>query len=625
MHQILNPIRSQTMRTTFRSHTTRDLADEWIGKTLSLCGWVETYRDHGGLLFVHLRDSTGRIQVVFDPDRMSADEFGQARGLRSEDCVRIQGTYIRRPEGADRTQLDHKSTEVEADSVELLGRARHLPFRPQDGHQASEDHRLSHRVVDLRSDSMQQALRARATLIRGLRRNLEAADFLEVETPILARSTPEGARDFLVPSRLQPGACYALPQSPQIFKQLLMVGGVDRYFQLARCFRDEDLRAQRQPEFTQLDLEMSFVDEQDVMSTVEGAMTRAVTALGHDQPAFERLTYAESMARFGTDAPDLRFAVEIQDLTPIFADTQFQVFRRHVERGGAIRGFAVPAACAPTRTDIEAVRSFASTLGAKQPAWARITGPDSIESTIAKFFSGAEIRGIAETMGGQAGDLIFFMASDSAEEVCRVLGRLRLFVGDRFGLRQGPNRFAWVHSFPMFCTDAESGELRAVHHPFTQPSDLDTLMTGDREALLSLLSRSYDLVLNGVEVGGGSLRLHQRETQERVFELLGMDKEVVDQQFGFLLDALDAGAPPHGGLALGVDRLVALLLERESIRDVIAFPKTQSGQCRMSNSPDRVEPHQLTDLHLRPLPTVVKEAAVKEAAPESSIQKTSAA
>ena len=299
-------------------------------------------------------------------------------------------------------------------------------------------------------------------------------------------------------------------------------------------------------------------------------------------------------------------------LTPIFSNTEFQVFRRHVDQGGAIRGFAVPAACKPTRTDIEAVRAYAAGLGAKEPAWARITGPSSIESTIAKFFSEDEIRDIAETMGGQEGDLIFFMASNSAEEVSRVLGRLRLFVGDRFGLRQGPNRFAWVHSFPMFArdpgaTDPATGQLHAVHHPFTQPSDLDALISGDSEALLALRSRSYDLVLNGTEIGGGSLRLHQRQTQERVFELLGMEKSEIEEQFGFLLDALDAGAPPHGGLALGVDRLVALLLDRDSIRDVIAFPKTQSGQCRMSKSPDRVEPQQLIDLHLRPLPTVVKE------------------
>ncbi len=606
------------MRTSLRSHKTHELTDDLIGRTLSLCGWVETYRDHGGLLFVHLRDAGGRIQVVFDPERVSEDAFDLARALRSEDCVRIRGTYVQRPEGNDRTQLDHKSTELEADSVELLGKAQHLPFRPQDGHQAGEDHRLSHRAVDLRSDSMQEALRARAAVIRGLRGSLEDAEFLEVETPILARSTPEGARDFLVPSRLQPGTCYALPQSPQIFKQLLMVGGVDRYFQLARCFRDEDLRAQRQPEFTQLDLEMSFVDEQDVMDTVEAAMTRAVTVFGQETPVFERLTYAESMDRFGTDAPDLRFGVEIRDLTPIFSSTEFQVFRRHVDQGGAIRGFAVPAACKPTRTDIEAVRAHAAGLGAKEPAWARITGPSSIESTIAKFFSDDEIRGIAEAMGGQEGDLIFFMASNSAEEVSRVLGRLRLFVGDRFGLRQGPSRFAWVHSFPMFTTDPATGHLQAVHHPFTQPSDLDTLMSGDRAALLGLKSRSYDLVLNGTEIGGGSLRLHERQTQERVFELLGMDKAVVEEQFGFLLDALDAGAPPHGGLALGVDRLVALLLDRDSIRDVIAFPKTQSGQCRMSKSPDRVEPQQLTDLHLRPLPTVVKEPVPAAAGRASS-------
>lgn len=594
------------MSTAYRTHTTGALDDSLLGQTLKLAGWVETYRDHGGLLFVHLRDRGGRVQVVFDPERLDAELFEAARSLRCEDCIEVEGVFQDRPEGQDRTHLDHSTTELEAGSLSILSRAESLPFRLQDRARAGEDHRLRHRVLDLRSDELQEALRFRAALVRGLRRGLEDEEFLEVETPMLARATPEGARDFLVPSRLQSGSFYALPQSPQIFKQLLMVGGVERYFQLARCFRDEDLRAQRQPEFTQLDLEMSFVDQEDVMGTVETAL-RSIP--GQEDLKIERLTYDEAMARFGTDAPDLRFGMEIQDLTSIFEDTAFKVFKQHLDRGGAVRGLAVPASCAPTRSDIEAVRAFAAGLGAKEPAWAWIRSPESIESTVAKFFSEEECAGIARAMGGQADDLIFFMAGDDPNEIARVLGRLRVFIAERYGLRGGPHRWVWVHDFPMFEADPESGDLQAVHHPFTRPTCLDTLLHGDRDALLALRSYAYDLVLDGVEVGGGSLRIHQRETQEKVFELLGVDPATAQEEFGFLLDALELGAPPHGGLALGVDRLVALLLGRGSIRDVIAFPKTQSGQCAMSQTPTPVEPRRLTELGLRPMPKMVSDSA----------------
>ena len=608
------------MATSHRSHTTAALTDDLLGSTLRLAGWVETYRDHGGLLFVHLRDVGGRVQVVFDPERMSAEAFAVARALRCEDCVQVTGLFQERPEGQDRTHLDHSRTELEATELKVLSRADKLPFRPQDRDRVGEDHRLTHRVMDLRTDDMQQALRYRAAVVRGLRRSLEDQDFLEVETPMLARATPEGARDFLVPSRLQSGTFYALPQSPQIFKQLLMVGGVDRYFQLARCFRDEDLRAQRQPEFTQLDLEMSFVDQDDVMAAVEDALRRlpGQEGLGGEGAGIERLTYDDALARFGTDAPDLRFGMEIQDMTSIFADTEFKVFRKHVDAGGAIRGIAVPASCSPTRSDIEAVRAFAAGLGAKEPAWAWIRGEDTIESTIAKFFSAEESAGIARTMGGQAGDLIFFMAGDDGDEISEVLGRLRLFIAERYDLRQGPHRWVWVYDFPMFEKDAETGRLKAVHHPFTRPVDMDVLFEGDEEALLALRSCAYDLVLDGVEVGGGSLRIHRRDAQEKVFELLGMEPAQVEQDFGFLLDALDAGAPPHGGLALGVDRLVALLLGRDSIRDVIAFPKTQSGQCAMSQAPAPVEARQLTELGLRPMPKMVADPSRRSGAEGSA-------
>ncbi len=577
------------MRTTLRTHILRDINVLLIGAKVRLCGWIETVRDHGGLIFFHLRDYSGRLQVVIDPKIVSTDLWKLAQGLHVEDCLLIEGEIVRRPEGKDRTSLDTKDIELEVRGIDLLSRCIALPFRPQAREEASEEQHLIYRYLDLRSNEMQEALRLRATMIRAMRGYLDRNDFLEVETPVLTRSTPEGARDFLVPSRLQSNQFYALPQSPQIFKQLLMVGGIDRYYQVARCFRDEDLRSNRQPEFTQLDLEMSFVEVEDIVSLIEGMLENVGHAIGIEIAIpIQRISYDEAMRRYGTDAPDTRFGIEITDLTDVFAETDFEVFRRFATKG-AIKAIVVPVACSPSRNDIEAVRTYAASIGSKEPAWGRVGVGGDFESTVAKFWSKKEIHDVVARLHGGEGDLVFFMAGSSEGDVCRVLGQLRLFIADRYGLRsqQRSFEFVWVCRFPMFEVVAGTDRLTAVHHPFTQPADVATLLSGDREAMLKLHSQSYDLVLNGQEIGGGSLRIYEREIQRKVFELLQLSPEEIEDSFGFFLRALDSGAPPHGGIALGLDRMVSLFCGRSSIRDVIAFPKNQSGQCLLTGAPGR--------------------------------------
>jgi aspartyl-tRNA synthetase len=587
------------MRTSLRTHIIQGISTDLVGTEVRLCGWLETIRDHGGLLFFHLRDSSGRLQVVLNPERVSNLCWELAQSLHIEDCVAIEGKIVKRPQGKERTSLDTKDIELDVSIIELLNPCTVLPFRPQMRNQASEEQRLTYRYLDLRSDEMQKTLRVRAAMIRAMREYLDRHDFLEVETPVLARSTPEGARDFLVPSRLQHGQFYALPQSPQVFKQLLMIGGIDRYYQVARCFRDEDLRSNRQPEFTQLDLEMSFVEEEDILGIIEGMLESVGRAIGVEVTTpIQRIAYDEAMRRYGTDAPDTRFGIEITDLTDIFADTAFEVFKRFASNG-AIKAITVPAACNPSRNDIEGVRAYAASLGAREPAWGRIGAGGDLESTVAKFWSEREAHGVVTRLRGDAGDLVFFMAGSSEEEVCRVLGQLRLFIADCYSLRSRQVlEFVWVYRFPMFKVEGDSGRLAAVHHPFTRPADVVPLLTGDREALLKLHSRSYDLVLNGQEIGGGSLRVYQREIQERVFESLRLNPEDIENRFGFLLRALDSGAPPHGGIALGLDRMVSLFCGRSSIREVIAFPKNQSGQCLLTGAPGQVDSKQLQEVHI---------------------------
>jgi aspartyl-tRNA synthetase len=546
------------------------MTQDRIGEEVRVCGWIETVRDHGGLLFFHLRDVSGKLQTVVDPNRAGEELWELAKSFRMEDCVAITGVLAQRPEGKDRTSLDTKTVELEATAIELLNRSKTPPFRPGDPDRTNETQRLTYRYLDLRSEELQSALRLRATMITAIRGFLDSEEFLEVETPVLARSTPEGARDYLVPSRLNPGCFYALPQSPQIFKQVLMIGGLDRYYQIARCFRDEDLRANRQPEFTQLDLEMSFVEEEDVFRITEGMLRAIASAMGRAIPTpLPRISHRDAIDRFGTDSPDLRFPMEIVDLTDLFADTGFEVFRKFAKGGGAIRGIG-----------------------------------GEFDSTIAKFWSPQEIAGVVERIDGDVGDVVFFMAGDSADEVSTVLGKLRVFIAELHGLTADSDQLAplWVYDFPMFGVEADGGRLTTVHHPFTRPSSVDVLSSDDREELLRLPSRSYDLVLNGEEIGGGSLRIHDRATQERVFDLLDLPPGEVEEQFGFLLRALEYGAPPHGGIALGLDRMAAAFAGRDSIRDVIAFPKNQSGRCLLTGAPGVVADDQLKSTSWRRRP-----------------------
>jgi aspartyl-tRNA synthetase len=586
--------------TRMRTHLVGEVT---AGNTAVLCGWAETIRDHGGLLFLHLRDHSGRLQVVVDPQRVTGNVWRAAEDIRPEFCIRVSGEVRPRPEGKDRTALDSKGIELIASDLSILSPADNLPFQPTENDQASvsEEQRLRHRYLDLRSDSMQAALRLRSQLVFGFRRYLAAQGFVEVETPILARPTPEGARDYLVPSRLHPGQFYALPQSPQLFKQLLMIGGVDRYYQVARCFRDEDQRANRQPEFTQLDLEMAFVEEQDVQEVIESVLLHSLRDIGFEiSLPLPRITYSDAIERFGSDAPDLSFGLELIDLSDIFSSTEFKVFRQCLDDGGAVKAIVVPAdRCSATRTDIEDARAFIKSLGAKEPAWGRVRG-GTFESTVAKFWSEAEIRGTSDRLEAREGDLVFFMGGSDRAVVNRVLGQLRLFIGNRFTLRAAYDRlsFVWVTHFPLFERDETTRKLTAVHHPFTRPSNEEALFTDDEELLLGLKARAYDLVLNGQEIGGGSLRIYQSDVQLRLFEIIGISPAEATERFDFLLRALRFGAPPHGGIALGVDRLISILTGRSSIRDVIAFPKNQSAYCPLTGAPSMVEPGQLRDVHM---------------------------
>jgi aspartyl-tRNA synthetase len=561
-------------------------ADE--GREVVICGWVATRREHGEhLAFVDVRDRTGVVQCVVP----GADE------LRSEYVVKVTGTVAARPEGTTNPDLATGEVEVRDCSVEVLNTADALPFPVSDRIDADESLRLRHRYLDLRRSRLQQNLIQRAAVNRALRNAMADQGFTEVETPMLIASTPEGARDFVVPSRLHPGEFYALPQSPQLFKQLCMVGGVERYFQIARCMRDEDLRADRQFEFTQLDLEASFVGEADVRVFTEAAVTAAVVAVTGSAPErFDTITWHDAMERFGSDKPDTRFGMELVELTDVFADTEFKAFQ-----APCVKGIRVPEGAAKTRKELDGLVESAQQLGAKGLVWMKVDGPAEVTSPVAKFLSEGEIGGIVSTLEGEAGDLLLLVA-DERRQVRHVLGALRLQLG-RPPVNEGGLHFLWVVDFPLFEALSDDGLPISAHHPFTMPHDEDVPKLDEGgEALLDVRAQAYDLTLNGWELGSGSVRIHQPDVQRRIFELLGIDEATAAERFGFLLDAFRFGAPPHAGFAFGVDRLVALLVGEENIREVIAFPKTQSGADPLTGAPSPIDDRHLQELGLRALP-----------------------
>lgn len=585
-------------RYSLRSHTCGALRLADAGATVTLAGWVHRRRDHGGLLFVDLRDRSGFVQCVFAPDAPDASgAFETAERLRPEWVVEIRGKVRPRPPGTENPNLLTGEIEVEAVSVTVLNTSGTPVFEIAETTEADELTRMRWRYLDMRRPEMLSALVLRDKVAQGFRKSLAGRGFLEVETPVLTKSTPEGARDFIVPSRLNPGAFYALPQSPQLFKQLLMVGGIERYYQIARCFRDEDLRADRQPEFTQVDIEMSFASQEDVLSMMEDVLAEVMEECGVTWPRrIERMTYAEAMDRFGSDRPDTRFEMTLVDVGEVFPASQFKVFASALASGGVVKAIVAKGCGDFSRGKIDALTQVALDSGAKGLAWIAFTGEDEVRSPIAKFITPEEMTSLRSALDAAAGDLILLVA-DAREVANEVLGVLRLRLAEDLGLSRDELRPLWVTDFPLLAWDAEEKRWSANHHPFTRPFDehIDML----RSDPAAVLSFSYDLVLNGVEIGGGTLRVHDARLQEEILALLGLSAEEIEEKFGFLLEALSLGAPPHGGIALGFDRLVMILAGASSIRDVIAFPKTSSGACPLTGAPDVVSPRQLSEVNLK--------------------------
>jgi aspartyl-tRNA synthetase len=570
-----------------------------VGRQVVLAGWVQSYRDHGGVVFIDLRDREGAAQVVFHPEQTEAHTA--ARQLRNEDVVMVRGRVIERGPGALNPKIPTGEIEIAVEEVELANKADAVPFSPTQHEPVNEDTRLKYRYVDLRRRSMTEAIVFRHRVTKIMRDYCDENGFLEIETPMLYKSTPEGAREFLVPSRQHAGQFYALPQSPQLFKQVLMVAGLDRYMQIARCFRDEDLRADRQPEFTQLDIEMSFVDREDVIELISGLMVRLwKQCLGIDLPIpIPRMSWLEAMNRFGIDRPDTRYGLELTDISSLAAKGEFAVFKDAVTAGGNVKLIAVPGGAVLTRKQLDALTEEAKKLGAKGLAWIKLggdAGAGAMGGPIAKFISPEIQQEIRKACKAGDGDLLLAVA-DKCEVCWRVLGELRQSLARQLNLiPEGKFNFLWVVDFPSFARDAVAGRLVAQHHPFTAPLDEDLpLLERDPE---KVRAKAYDIVLNGIEIGGGSIRIHQREVQSKIFSMMGISPEEAQKKFAFLLDALRFGAPPHGGIALGLDRLIMLMLNRQSIREVIAFPKTQSGSDLMTEAPAAVDPKQLLDLSI---------------------------
>ena len=596
------------MRTNYCGEVTESLIDQEV----TVCGWVHRRRDHGGVIFIDLRDREGLLQVVYDPD--IEDAFAKAESVRSEYVLQVKGLVRYRPEGTKNDKLATGQVEVLGKELTILNKADTPPFMLDvaDG-EVSEDLRLKYRYIDLRREPMQKRMKMRSDIVRTLRNFLDDNGFMDVETPMLTKATPEGARDYLVPSRTHENSFFALPQSPQLFKQLLMMSGMDRYYQIVRCFRDEDLRADRQPEFTQIDIETSFIDEEEIMSLTEYMMRGIFSqVLNVDLPnPFPRMTYDEAIRRFGSDKPDMRIDLELVDIADLLQDIEFKVFSGPAkDEKGRVAAMRLPGGCKLSRKDIDGYTNFVGIYGAKGLAYIKVNelakGIEGLQSPILKFLPDDAVMEIIKRTGAEDGDLIFFGA-DKAKTVNEALGALRVKLGEDLDLMQGEWEPLWVVDFPMFEWDEGGKRWHALHHPFTSPkeSDLDLLESDPGNCY----SRAYDMVLNGTELGGGSMRIYREEVQKKVFKALGISDEEAEEKFGFLLDALKFGCPPHGGIAFGLDRLVMLLSGATSIRDVMAFPKTQSASCLLTQAPSAVNETQLRELHIKlRKPVVVKES-----------------
>ena len=587
----------ETMEGMKRTHHCGELRAQNEGQEVVVCGWVSHRRDHGGLIFIDLRDRSGLVQLVFDEDKIGADQFPKAESLRSEFVVAVRGKVCLRDKETINPNMETGEIEIYAEELRILNKAMTPPFYIQDGVDVDENVRLKYRYLDLRRPEMQKNIMLRHRVAKLMRDYMDKHGFLEIETPMLTKSTPEGARDYLVPSRVNPGKFYALPQSPQIFKQLLMVAGYEKYFQIVRCFRDEDLRADRQPEFTQLDIEMSFVDQEYILTLMEGLMQTIFETIGEKvQAPFLRMTWDEAMERYGSDKPDIRFGMELMDISEYVKGSDFKVFKSVLDNGGQVKVIKVDGYANIPRRELDGLVEYAQRYGAKGLAWIQYTEKE-IKSPFKKFYSEETFQQIKEATNAKTGDLLLVVA-DKPLVVAQALGELRLEMCRRRGLiNENEYKFLWVVDFPMFEYDEENKRWKAMHHPFTAPRDEDV------QYLLSdpgrVKAKAYDMVLNGVEVGGGSLRIYNSDTQEKVFEAIGLTPEEAHEKFGFMLDAFKYGTPPHGGLAFGLDRLIMLMAKRASIRDVIPFPKTQSASCLMTQAPSEVDAKQLRELSIR--------------------------
>ncbi|PGL70556.1 aspartate--tRNA ligase [Bacillus sp. AFS055030] len=581
-----------------RTHLCGELRESHIGQSVTLKGWVQKRRDLGGLIFIDLRDRSGLVQIVFNPET-SGEALALAETVRNEFILHVHGKVVSRGEGTANTNLETGAIEVSVEKLEIINKAKNPPFAIENKTEVAEDLRLKYRYLDLRRPVMYDTFKLRSKITKSIRDFLDGEDFLEVETPILTKSTPEGARDYLVPSRVHPGEFYALPQSPQIFKQLLMVSGFERYFQIARCFRDEDLRADRQPEFTQIDIETSFLSQEEIMEMSERMMVKMMKETKGVElvTPLPRMSYEEAMNRYGSDKPDTRFGLELIDVSSFAKESGFKVFTSAVENGGQVKCLNVKGQAANySRKDIDGLQEYAGRYGAKGLAWLKLE-EDGFKGPIAKFFSEEEFATLKLAVEAEAGDLILFVASD-ASVVANSLGALRLKLGKDLDLiDQSKFNFLWVTDWPLLEYDAELNRYFAAHHPFTSPvrEDIDKLDTDPG----SVKAQAYDLVLNGYELGGGSVRIYERDVQEKMFKCLGFSEEEAQEQFGFLMEAFEYGTPPHGGIALGLDRIVMLLAGRSNLRDTIAFPKTASASCLLTNAPSPVSSGQLEELALK--------------------------